>query len=301
MTKMQAWVSAARLRTLPLSISGILFGSFYAYYLDKWDGLLFGLAMATTLLLQILSNFANDLGDTLKGADNEGRVGPQRSVQSGAISVKEMKGAVILFSVLSLATAIPLVILGTKDLPATILYTYIFLAVACVIAAITYTMGKKAYGYNGLGDVFVFIFFGLVSTLGIFTLLAKSFDVLLIIPAIGIGLLSTAVLNLNNLRDHENDAKVGKNTIIVKMGYEKGKRHHYRLISMAFFCFLTFFALQENAWMMIGLLPFALLMKHLNFVKKEETPQNLDPELKKVALSTFLICLLSSILFVLCR
>ncbi|MDX1446835.1 1,4-dihydroxy-2-naphthoate octaprenyltransferase [Lishizhenia sp.] len=300
MTKMQAWVSAARLRTLPLSISGILFGSFYAYYLDKWDGLIFGLAMATTLLLQILSNFANDLGDTLKGADNEERVGPQRSVQSGAISVKEMKGAVILFSVLSLATAIPLVIYGTKDLPTTILYTYIALALACVIAAITYTMGKKAYGYNGLGDVFVFIFFGLVSTLGIFTLLAKTFDILLILPAIGIGLLSTAVLNLNNLRDHENDAKVGKNTIIVKMGYEKGKRHHARLIHMAFFCFLTFFALQENAWMLIGLLPFAILMKHLNYVKKEQIPQNLDPELKKVALSTFLICLLSSILFVLC-
>lgn len=300
MTKMQAWVGAARLRTLPLSISGILFGSFYAYYQNKWDAVLFTLAMATTLLLQILSNFANDLGDTLNGADNEDRVGPQRSVQSGVISIREMKFAVALFSILSLVTAVPLVILGTKELPSAILYTYIALAIACVIAAITYTVGKKAYGYNGLGDVFVFVFFGLVSTLGIFTLLAKTFDTLLILPAIGIGLLSTAVLNLNNLRDHENDAKVGKNTIIVKMGYEKGKRHHARLIHMAFFCFLTFFALQENAWMLIGLLPFAILMKHLNFVKKEQTPQNLDPELKKVALSTFLICLLSSILFVLC-
>lgn len=301
MTKMQAWVSAARLRTLPLSISGILFGSFYAYYLGKWDGLLFGLAMATTLLLQILSNFANDLGDTLKGADNEGRVGPQRSVQSGAISVKAMKSAVALFSFLSLATAIPLVILGTKDLPNSILYTYIALAIACVIAAITYTMGKKAYGYNGLGDVFVFIFFGLVSTLGIFTLMAKTFDSQLILPAVGIGLLSTAVLNLNNLRDHENDKLVGKNTIIVKMGFEKGKKHHFRLISMAFFSFLTFFALLEEPLLFIAMLPFVLLAIHLKTVKNEENPRDLDPELKKVALSTFFICLLASILFVLCH
>ncbi len=297
MTKTKAWISAFRLRTLPLSLSGILFGSFYAFYIGAFDLFIFALAVATTLCLQILSNLANDLGDTLKGADNENRVGPIRAVQSGKITAKEMKGAVVLFSILSLAFAIPLVLEGTKRLPTEILYVYIGLSFACVAAAIMYTVGKKAYGYQGLGDVFVFIFFGLVSTLGIFTLLAHHFQIALLLPACAIGLLSTAVLNLNNLRDHVNDAEVGKESIVVKIGFDNAKRYHVALILSSFLLFLFFTVFIENYLLLLNLLPFLLLFKHLIFVVRAKDPKSLDPELKKVALSTFLICVISSILF----
>lgn len=297
MIKTKAWISAFRLRTLPLSLSGILFGSFYAYYLQKFDGLLFALAIATTLFLQILSNLANDLGDSQKGADNENRVGPTRAVQSGEISMKAMRNAVIIFSILSFLTAIPLIVLGTTSLPSQILYVYIGLAITCVGAAIMYTVGKKAYGYNGMGDVFVFTFFGLVSTLGVFTLLAHTFNKELILPAFAIGLLSTAVLNLNNLRDHINDKVVGKNTLVVKMGFNKAKVYHTVLIGMSFIGFLSFSLIVKEHWLLINLIPFILLAKHLIKVHKTTNPKDLDPELKKVALSTFLICVISSIIF----
>ncbi|MGB0932940.1 MAG: 1,4-dihydroxy-2-naphthoate octaprenyltransferase [Lishizhenia sp.] len=297
MINIKAWVSAFRLRTLPLSLSGILFGSFYALFINSFDGLIFGLAIVTTLCLQILSNLANDLGDTQKGADNENRVGPTRAVQSGAISVSAMKKAVIVFSVLSLLFAIPLILIGTTELPVEILYTYLFLALACVVAAIMYTVGKKAYGYQGLGDLFVFIFFGLVSTLGIFTLLAHQFDLFLILPASAIGMLSAAVLNLNNLRDHENDAKVGKRSIVVKIGFEKAKVYHYSLIIGSFLLFFLFSLLIQEPFLLLNLIPFFILFKHLTVVKQTTIPKLLDVELKKVALSTFLICVISGLVF----
>ncbi len=290
--KLKAWIKAARLRTLPLSLSGIIVGSFAAYAKGFWDTQIFTLAMLTTLFLQVLSNFANDLGDSYKGADNAYRVGPERAIQSGQISQVGMGIAVIVMSLFSLGTSIPLIYIGTSEMPDEVLWTYIFLAIGCVLAAITYTLGKKAYGYNGLGDVMVFIFFGLVSVLGVFSLYSKGFDFSIIGLALTIGLLSVAVLNLNNMRDHENDANVGKNTIVVKMGFAKAKYYHFSLIVIAFLGMLTTLALNQWWLSMIALTPFIVLFKHLRKVQLTNEPKNLDPELKKVALSTFAIAVL---------
>ncbi len=295
MTKGQAWMKALRLRTLPLSLSGIILGSFIALKNEHWNGIIFTLAMLTTILFQILSNLANDLGDTLKGADNEERIGPMRAVQSGVISPSEMKKAVILTSFFSLCTALPLVYLGTKNMSSDVLWFYVILTGLCIIAAITYTVGKKAYGYSGFGDVFVFIFFGLVSVLGVYTLYAKSFDWLNLLPATAIGLFSTAVLNLNNMRDQINDQKVGKRTLVVKIGPRNAKLYHSYLIIGGIVSLAAFFYLTQNYLGFIGLAPSIILIKHLQKVMLTTNPAEFDPELKKVALSTFAIAVLTSI------
>lgn len=290
--EIKSWIHAARLRTLPLSLSGIIVGSFVAYKQGFWDNRIFTLAILTTLFLQILSNFANDLGDSYKGADNESRVGPMRAIQSGRITQKGMIFGSVVMSVLSLVTAIPLIIIGTTGMPSSVLWAYVVLALLSVLAAITYTVGKKAYGYNGMGDVMVFIFFGLVSVLGVYSLYSKQFDWSLLGMAIGIGMLSIAVLNLNNMRDNENDKLVNKITIVVSMGFEKAKIYHTLLIVGSFIGILTFILLNEWWYSLIALLPYIILTKHLSKVWKTKIPQTLDPELKKVALSTFAISIL---------
>jgi len=295
MTKSKAWIKALRLRTLPLSLSGIILGSFIALKNNFWDWTLFTLSMLTTILFQIVSNLANDLGDSQKGADNQERIGPMRAVQSGVISQSEMKIAVILTSILSICSALPLIYLGTKNMSSSILWFYVFLTGLCIIAAITYTVGKKAYGYNGFGDVFVFIFFGLVSVLGVYTLYSKSFDWLNIFPAITIGFLSTAVLNLNNMRDRINDEKVGKRTLVVLIGGNKAKFYHAFLIIGGVISLAIFLSKQNSAVCYIGLFPSIILLIHLNKVMKIKNPADFDPELKKVALSTFILAVFVSI------
>lgn len=295
MTKSQAWIKAIRLRTLPLSLSGIIIGSAIAKFNGYWDWNIFLLSLLTTVLFQIVSNLANDLGDSLKGTDNKGRIGPMRSVQSGLVSKKEMRNAVVLVSILSLLSAGTLIYLGTKDLPITILWFYCGLTVACIIAAITYTIGKKAYGYYGLGDIMVFLFFGIVSVLGVYPLFAKSFDWIIILPACSIGLLSTAVLNLNNMRDRINDAKSGKNTLVVKIGSDWAKLYHTFLILGGIICQVLFLIKINHSLAFIGLLPAIILVLHLQKVMKTKNPKDFDPELKKVALSTFGIAVLTAI------
>lgn len=286
------WIEAARLRTLPLSMSGIIVGSFVAYKQGFWDWSIFILAMLTTLFLQTLSNYANDLGDSFKGADNEDRVGPMRTVQAGKITQKQMVVGTIVMSVLSFATAIPLIILGTSGMPSSVLWVYVILALLSIFAAITYTVGKKAYGYNGMGDVMVLVFFGLVSVLGSYSLYSKVFDWTLITFAVSIGFLSIAVLNLNNMRDHENDKNVGKKTLVVMIGFERAKIYHSFLIITAFLGVLCFIFLQEWWLSLIALLPFVILFIHLVKVRKTKEPKHLDVEMKKVALSTFGIAIL---------
>lgn len=292
MAKTTDWIGAFRLRTLPLSISGILVGSFIALYYNFWNPVVFTLALSTTLLFQILSNLANDLGDSLKGADNENRIGPMRSVQSGKISKSSMRNAVIITSVLSFISAGFLIYFGTRNLSPQTIYVYIGLAIASVFAAITYTIGKKAYGYNGFGDLFVFVFFGLVSVIGVYPLFADSIHWLLLLPAVTIGLLSTAVLNLNNMRDRENDSKVGKRTLVVKLGSDKAKVYHFILVTGAFVSWIIFLTITKNWIGFISLLPGILFAKHLVFVAKNKVPRELDSQLKTVALGTFFISLL---------
>ncbi|MFN5784702.1 MAG: 1,4-dihydroxy-2-naphthoate octaprenyltransferase [Flavobacteriia bacterium] len=293
MMKNQAWIKALRLRTLPLSLSGIVLGSGIAKFNGFWDWNIFVFAMITTILFQIVSNLANDLGDSMKGTDNEHRVGPMRSVQSGLISKKEMSIAVAVTSFLSFIAASALIFFGTKGLPFGMLWFYGGLAVSCILAAITYTVGKKAYGYNGLGDIMVFLFFGCVSVMGVYPLFAKSIDLLLILPASCIGLLSAAVLNLNNMRDRVNDAKSNKRTLVVLMGPNLAKLYHVILILCALACQTVYLLETKHEPALIGLLPGIVLILHVRKVMRTTDPKNFDPELKKVALSTFGIAVLT--------
>lgn len=296
MTKLKTWVHAFRLRTLPLSFSGIILGSFIAYSHSLFDSCIFGFAMLTTVLFQVLSNLANDLGDTLKGADNMERVGPERAVQSGKITVNEMKRAVGIFGLLSFCSASVLIYLSSSGKPSAFWIIYGGLAALCILAAITYTIGKKAYGYLGLGDFFVFIFFGLVSVIGVYYLYVPGVVLEqgtiyweLLLPASIIGFLSAAVLNLNNMRDRVNDQKVGKKTLVVKIGGDVAKLYHSVLVLAAILC--MFFYVKNyypsNKWMYLLAVPGLVLILHLRKVMGIRYEKDFDPELKKVALSAF--------------
>ena len=295
----QSWLKAFRLRTLPLSLSGIILGSFLAKKEGFWDGYIFVFALLTTLFFQILSNLANDLGDSQKGTDNQFRVGPMRAVQSGEISMKAMKLAVAIFTFLSLVSAAILIRISAVGMTKQVIWMYVLLAVLCVIAAITYTVGKKAYGYNGFGDLFVFIFFGLVSVLGSYTLYTKTFNPEIIFPAITIGLLSTAVLNLNNMRDQVNDKSSNKITLVVKLGKSKAKVYHFFLVLLAIIS-AVFFLQELNTFRYLFLIPFCILTLHLQKVNNTQEEKDFDPELKKVALTTFLIAIMYAVISAFC-
>ncbi len=296
MSNTKAWLQAARLRTLPLSVSGILVGSFYAFSQGLENYAILGLALLTTLGLQVLSNFANDYGDGVKGTDNEHRIGPQRAIQSGAITIAAMKKGIIITSVLTLLAAVALIYIsfGKENFAYSVFF--FMLGLASIGAAIKYTVGNSAYGYMGLGDIFVFIFFGLVSVLGCYFLFAKELNVLIVLPAVTIGLLSVAVLNLNNMRDQVSDAQSGKNTMVVKMGPKKAKIYHYTVIILALLLTLLF-AIFSNFTPLqyLFLIAYIPLLLHIKTVAKNTVPRDLDPELKKVALSTFLLSVLLSI------
>lgn len=290
MTKFRAWLSAARLRTLPLSLSGILVGTALANIYGYWDLYIFTLALLTTVVFQITSNFANDYGDGVKGTDNEDRIGPMRALQSGQLSVSELKTGIRIAVVIDLFLVFLLLYFSFQQEHLKYIILFAILGITSIWAAIKYTIGNNAYGYKGFGDLFVFIFFGLLSVLGSMFLFTKSFIPIAILPAASIGFLSTAVLNLNNLRDIESDKKSNKNTLVVKIGRSKGKVYHYTLIILAFICMLIFVGSHFYSWKSaICLIAFVPLFIHLRLVSKIESPQNFDPELKKVALSTFLL------------
>jgi 1,4-dihydroxy-2-naphthoate polyprenyltransferase len=296
---MKHWIEAARLRTLPLSVSGILVGSFYAMSQSVFNWKIVLSALSTTLLLQILSNFANDYGDGVKGTDNEFRIGPARAIQSGSITPTAMKRAIVLTSILTMISAVTLIYFSFKD--TNFWYSLLFLVLGgiAVASAIRYTIGNTAYGYRGYGDVFVFIFFGLVSTLGVSFMILKKIDPFLIMPAVALGFLSVGVLNLNNMRDEQSDRRAGKNTIVVKIGGEAAKKYHYFLIVSAMLLFLAFAFLFDwqkdnnpgrfNFDIYFFVILYIPLMKHLRRVMKNTNPRDLDPELKKLAVSTFLL------------
>lgn len=296
MSNTKAWLQAARLRTLPLSVSGILVGSFYAFSQGYTNWSILSFALLTTLGLQVLSNFANDYGDGIKGTDNETRIGPKRAIQSGTITVASMKKGIIITSLLTLVSAIILIYLSFgKDNFAYSLF-FFFLGLAAIAAAIKYTVGNSAYGYRGLGDVFVFIFFGLVSVLGCYFLFTQALDGMIVLPAISIGLLSVAVLNLNNMRDRVSDAQSGKNTLVVQIGPLKAKVYHITVIVSALLITLLFAIFNSfKPVQYLFLLAYIPLLLHLKTVVKNKEPRDLDPELKKVALSTFLLSVLLSI------
>ena len=293
---LKTWISAVRLRTLPLSISGILVGLALAKINGQWDVVLFWGAISTTLLFQITSNLANDLGDTLKGTDTDKRIGPMRGVQSGLISKKTMTSAILLFVVLCCCSSIFLIYYCSKTLTASAILIYGVLALLCIIAAITYTIGKKAYGYHGLGDLMVFLFFGAVSVNGSFGLFGNPLNMQSILACISIGAWSVGVLNLNNMRDQENDKLSNKNTLAVKFGYDGAKNYHIGLLIIGIISWTillcSLYVKDKNAIYFIALLPYFFFLKHLLKIKKIELPKDFDPELKVLALSTFISGLL---------
>lgn len=294
---MKHWVEAARLRTLPLSVSGIIVGSFYAMSQGMFNWYIVTFALLTTLGLQILSNFANDYGDGVKGTDNEDRVGPKRAIQSGIITPQAMKKAMVITSLITLTFAVLLIYFAFKE--SYLLYSFIFLilGILAIASAIRYTVGKGAYGYRGYGDLFVFVFFGLVSAFGVYFMFSKTIDWLLLLPATAIGFLSVGVLNLNNMRDEESDRKSGKNTIVVKMGGAAAKKYHFFLVISAMVLVLLFAFLNDFHFdQYIFVVAYFPLISHLITVYKNNNPKLLDPELKKLAISTFLL----SVLLALC-
>jgi len=293
LSKASSWIKAARLRTLPLSLSGIIVGSFIAASKGFFDPVICILALCTTIGFQIISNFANDYGDGVKGTDNEDRVGPERALQSGEISPKEMKNAISLTGVISIALALWLIYVafGTDYVFYSILF--IILGIGCVAAAIKYTVGDNAYGYSGYGDLFVFLFFGLLSVCGTYFLYTKSLDITIFLPAFSIGLLSVGVLNLNNMRDRESDEKSGKNTIVVKIGNEFARYYHFYLLGASFLFALLYTGINfRSAYQFLFILAYIPVFKHLITVYRNNDPKALDPELKKLALSTFLFAIL---------
>jgi len=290
---LKSFINAARLRTLPLSLSGIIVGSFLALADGFFEWKICLLALITTIGFQVLSNFANDYGDGIKGTDNVDRIGPKRALQSGAISPKQMLDAIKITGGITFIIALLLIYIsfGKENLP----YFFLFLVfgIASLTAAIKYTMGKKAYGYSGYGDVFVFLFFGWLSVVGSYFLYAKQLDLSIFLPATTIGMLSVGVLNLNNIRDRESDAKANKKTLVVKIGEEFAKYYHYYLLTFAFLLALLYTTLHYNSLMQfLFIIAFIPIFKHLFTVYSNKDAKRLDPELKKLALSTFLFAIL---------
>ncbi len=290
---LKAFVKAARLRTLPLSLSGIIVGSFLAYAEGYFNWQICMLALLTTTGFQVLSNFANDYGDGLKGTDNEDRVGPERALQSGAITPKQMLSAIKITGYITFAIAVFLIYKAFGKHNLFYFFTFLLLGLASIVAAIKYTMGKKAYGYSGYGDVFVFLFFGWLSVLGSYFLFAKQLDWTLFLPATSIGLLSVGVLNLNNLRDRISDKKANKRTLVVKIGEEFAKYYHYYILIFAFILALLYIMLHYTSPVqLLFIIAFIPIFMHLYTVYKNKDARMLDSELKKLALSTFLFALL---------
>jgi 1,4-dihydroxy-2-naphthoate octaprenyltransferase len=291
---MKKWIQAMRLRTLPLAASCILAGAAAAKTQGEINGLVLALTLATTFLLQILSNLANDYGDYSHGVDNEQRVGPTRALQSGAISQAQMKRALVVTTLITLLSGLSLLwIVFSPRAQFVQALLMLLLGVAAIAAAIKYTVGNNPYGYRGLGDLFVFLFFGPVGVLGTCYLLTGRFEVLSLLLALTTGFYSTAVLNLNNLRDHVNDAASGKQTLVVKMGFTKGKLYQTLLIATGTSGLIVWLALHNSSKaQLLAFLPAATQFILLLKVWKTQQPAALDGELKKVALLTFLTTLL---------
>lgn len=303
---MKHWLSAFRLRTLPLAVSSILVGSALARFAEnRWhtyhySNAVIALALLTAILLQILSNLANDLGDHQHGTDNKDRVGPQRAVQSGAISSADMKRAMVICGTLAFLSGCTLITVALGF--SVITLAFLALGLTAIGAAVKYTFGKNPYGYAGLGDVSVFLFFGITGVCGTFYLHTRTLEWPVLLPAIAFGCLSAGVLNVNNMRDIANDATSGKRTLVVRMGSRNAKIYHSALIVLAIACLTTCILLFDGTWLSdrsrllwISLLAIPGFIIHLKRVLTNTEPRLLDPQLKTLAMTTFLTALLFSL------
>jgi 1,4-dihydroxy-2-naphthoate octaprenyltransferase len=282
------WIKAFRLRTLPLALSSAILGSFLAYAQGTFQWKILILATTTTLFLQILSNLANDYGDAMHGIDSIHRLGPSRVTQSGLVTNKQMRLMIALFVSFSLASGSLLIFTGLHHIGWKTILVFFMLGVSAIFAAIKYTVGKNPYGYIGFGDIFVFIYFGIVGVAGTYYLHVNTFDPWILLPSSAIGLLSSGVLNLNNMRDIENDARSGKRTLVVYIGKQAAKIYHLVLISLSIVFSLVYTFVHFNSfYQFLFILTCPLFVLNVIVVMKNTEPGELNKELKKLALSTF--------------
>ncbi|MGV8092749.1 MAG: 1,4-dihydroxy-2-naphthoate octaprenyltransferase [Mangrovibacterium sp.] len=293
MVTAKSWIKAARPRTLPLALSGILMGCGLAWFYGTINALVSILAVVTATGIQIFSNFANDYGDSRKGTDNAFRLGPARTVQSGEISLKQMEKGMALVGGLSLFFGIWLVYKATWHISPLTFLSFIGLGLLSLLAAYFYTSGKHSYGYIGLGDLAVFFFFGLLPVAGVFFLNSGYLEATVFLPAISMGLFSTGVLNLNNMRDIENDQRSGKITLAVRMGRRNSRIYHLAIILWGWITAVIFTLYeQDSTWQWLFLLILPVFLNDLIKVYRIREASQLDPFLKRLSLSTLAFTLL---------
>ncbi|MCR5659971.1 MAG: 1,4-dihydroxy-2-naphthoate octaprenyltransferase [Bacteroidales bacterium] len=295
MAKLKTWIKASRPKTVLLSFSGVLLGLFLVARMGAKGAYVYPhtilFAAITAMLLQILSNLANDYGDFKKGTDGEKRVGPQREMQSGAITEKEMKLGLAVTAGLCLVSGTLLIFVFAK-LSWQELAVFSALGIGAILAALLYTLGKHPYGYRGLGDLYCFLFFGWAAVTGTFYLATKILDFTVLLPASAMGFLSNAVLNINNMRDYENDKASGKNSLVVKMGLKKAFVYHCLLIGLAFVCLTIYLVLHQTAWY-----SYLFWLLSVPFIKdlvaiKKTAPEQLDPFLGRQVGHSFVVVII---------
>ena len=290
---MSPWISAFRPRTLPLALASILTGGFLAKAAGQFNGPVVALAAFTTILLQILSNLANDYGDSQNGADSVHRQGPLRAVQSGAITPAEMKRAMWGFGAAALVSGVLLLLLALGLAGVWVLLGFFVLGLAAIWAAVNYTAGSNPYGYAGLGDISVFLFFGLVGVCGTYFLQARSLPLAVLLPAAALGCFATAVLNVNNIRDIASDELAGKITVPVRLGPRHARRYHWLLLLLGIGGAVVYVALTYHSpwqWLFVLSLPLFAFNGYQVWARQES--MKLDPLLKQMALSTLVFTVL---------
>ncbi|MDX1683876.1 MAG: 1,4-dihydroxy-2-naphthoate polyprenyltransferase [Saprospiraceae bacterium] len=283
-SKFSVWIKAARLRAFPLALSCVALGGFLAAERNEIDWTVLSLAVITTILLQLLSNLANDLGDSVHGADHIHRRGPTRTVQSGLISRRSMKTAVILISILSFASGILLILVSVESWRDGMVF--LGLGIVAILAAIGYTMGKRPYGYYGLGDLSVFIFFGWVGVVGTYYLQTHSFDPILLLPASACSFFAVAVLNVNNIRDIESDRQAGKFTFAARLGHDGARKYHLILLCAGILSAALYTWISGGQWLFLLALPL-VAFNGWNTYKRTEVGA-LDPLVRQMAMTSLI-------------
>lgn len=291
----QAWLDASRPKTLPLAGLAILVGSVLALAKGAFIWPVLFLSLLTACLLQILSNLANDYGDGLRGVDNQQRLGPKRALQSGALSASQLRGSLVLVATACIASG--LLLLTAAQLSTYSLVMFILLGALAIAAAIAYTLGRKPYGYAGLGDLSVWLFFGCLGVLGSSFLHGVTISHDLLLPAAASGFLAVAVLNINNMRDIENDRSHGKRTLAVRLGLAKAKRYHYLLLSIAWLLFAVYLWLQlGSSWItLLFVLAIWPLWRNADLLAKAEDSAKIAPLLPKTVGCAVTVSLLFSL------
>lgn len=292
----KVWIEAVRPRTLPLAVASIVMGSALAAVWQPFNWTVAILCVLTAVLLQILSNLANDFGDSQHGADHARREGPKRAVQSGAISEKTMLRAIAITALLSMVSGLALLWFAFGDDARELFILFVLLGALAIIAAIAYTAGFRPYGYAGLGDLSVLLFFGWLGVMGTYFLHTLRFDWLIIFPATCSGLLAVAVLNVNNIRDAESDRLAGKRTISVRIGPKRARVYHWMLLATAVLCACVYVLLvYSSLWQFLFVLAVPLLIKNGLAVWRTQSPREINPLLKQLSLVTLLFVLLFSV------